>query len=141
MSVESIKSEQEIIKTFLSDMAETASQHNFEKHMDLISKEVEVFGVPGFETISYDDWFRQCENEFKEKLIKEVSYENINIIDSNESVIMFKTIEHIETKDKKKNTTNVVIAITRENDGKWRVTQERILPTDDLAQNKSYNLN
>lgn len=141
MSVESIKSEQEIIKTFLSDMAETASQHDFEKHMDLISKEVEVFGVPGFETISYDDWFRQCENEFKEKLIKEVSYENINIIDSSESVIMFKTIEHIETKDKKKNTTNVVIAITRENDGKWRVTQERILPTDDLAQNKSYNLN
>ena len=55
MSVESIKSEQEIIKTFLSDMAETASQHNFEKHMDLISKEVEVFGVPGFETISSDE--------------------------------------------------------------------------------------
>lgn len=139
MSVENIKSKQEIIKTFLSDMAKTASQHDFEKHMNLISKEVEVFGVPGFESINYDDWFRQCENEFKEKLIKTVSYENIDIIDSTESVIMFKTIEHIETKDNTKNTTNVLIAITREDDGKWRATQERILPTDELAQDKNYN--
>lgn len=139
MSVENIKSKQEIIKTFLSDMAKTASQHDFENHMNLISKEVEVFGVPGFESINYDDWFRQCENEFKEKLIKTVSYENIDIIDSTESVIMFKTIEHIETKDNTKNTTNVLIAITREDDGKWRATQERILPTDELAQDKNYN--
>ena len=141
MSVENIKSKQEIIKTFLSDMAETASQHNLEKHMDLISKEVEVFGVPGFESISYDDWFRQCENEFKEKLIKVVSYENIDIIDSTESVIMFKTIEHIETKDKIKNASNVLIVITREDDGKWRATQERILPTEGLSQDKNFNLN
>ncbi|MCK4865639.1 MAG: nuclear transport factor 2 family protein [Gammaproteobacteria bacterium] len=141
MSVENIKSKQEIIKTFLSDMAKTASQHDFEKHMNLISKKVEVFGVPGFESISYDDWFKQCENEFSEKLIKAVSYENIDIIDSTESVIMFKTIEHIETKDKTQNATDVVIVITREDDGKWRVTQERILPTDELAQNKNYSLN
>lgn len=141
MSVENIESKQEIIKTFLSDMAKTASQHDLEKHMDLISKKVEVFGVPGFETISYDDWLRQCENEFKEKLIKVVSYENIDIIDSTESVIMFKTIEHIETKDNTKNTTNVLIVITREDDGKWRVTQERILPTEGLSQDKNFNLN
>lgn len=141
MSVDNTESKQEIIKTFLSDMAKTASQHDFEKHMNLISKKVEVFGVPGFETITYDDWFRQCENEFKEKLIKSVSYENIDILDSTESIIMFKTIEHIETKDNSKNTTNVVIAITNEDDGKWRVTQERILPTDELIQDKNYNLN
>ena len=134
-------SKHEIIKTFLSDMAQTASQHDLEKHMNLISKQVEVFGVPGFETISYDDWFRQCENEFKEKLIKSVTYENIDIIDSDESIIMFKTIEHIETKDKAKKTSNVLIAITNEDDGKWRVTQERILPTDELTQNKNYNVN
>ncbi len=122
-------------------MAKSASQHDFEKYMSLISKEVGVFGVPGFESISYDDWFRQCENEFNEKLVNAVSYENIDIINSTESVIMFKTIEHIEAKDKTKNATNVVIAITREDDGKWRVTQERILPTDALAQDKNYNLN
>jgi len=33
-----IKSEQEIIETFLNTMAITATQHEFEKHMNLISK-------------------------------------------------------------------------------------------------------
>ena len=141
MSVENIESQKEIIKIFLSAMAETASQHDLKNHMNLISKKVEVFGVPGFETISYDDWFRQCEKEFKEKLIKEVGYENIDIIDSNESVIMFKTIERIEATDNKKNTSNVVIVITREDDGEWRVTQERILTADEITQNKNYTLN
>ena len=141
MKAEKIESKKDIIENFLTEMAKTASQHNLEKHMNLISKEVEVFGVPGFESISYDDWFRQCENEFKEKLIEAVSYENIDIIDSTESVIMFKTIEHIETKDNTKNTTNVLIVITREDDGKWRATQERILPTEGLSQDKNFNLN
>ena len=141
MKNEKTEFKKDIIENFLTEMAKTASQHDLEKHMDLISKEVEVFGVPGFETISYDDWFRQCENEFKEKLIETVSYENIDILDSTESVIMFKTIEHIETKDKKKNTTNVLIVITREDDGKWRATQERVLPTEGLSQDKNFNLN
>ena len=141
MKTEEIELKKDIIENFLTEMAKTASQHDLEKHMNLISKEVEVFGVPGFETISYDDWFRQCESEFKEKLIETVSYETIDIIDSAESVIMFKTIEHIETKDNTKNTTNVLIAITLEDDGKWRVTQERILPKEGLSQDKNFNLN
>lgn len=141
MKTEKTELKQDIIESFLTEMAKTASQHDLKKHMDLISKDVEVFGVPGFETISYDDWFRQCENEFKDKLIKAVSYENIEIIDSNETVIMFKTIERIETKDKTKNTTNVLIVITREDDGKWRATQERVLPTEGLSQDKNFNLN
>lgn len=140
MTVENKEAKEEIIKSFLSDMAQTASQHDFKNHMNLISKEVEVFGVPGFESINYDDWFKQCENEFSEKLIKEVSYEGINIIDSTDTVIMFKTIEYIEASEAK-NKNNVLIVISLEDDGKWRVTQERILPDEDLLLNQSYNLN
>ena len=141
MSAEKTESKENVIKIFLSAMAETASQHDLKNHMNLISKEVEVFGVPGFETISYDDWFRQCEKEFKEKLIKEVGYESINIIDSTESVIMFKTIERVAATDNKKNTNNVLMVITREDDGKWRVTQERILANDEFSLEKNYSLN
>lgn len=49
------KSEKEIIENFLNAMAATATQHEFEKHMNLISKKVEVYGIPGFDTIGYDD--------------------------------------------------------------------------------------
>ena len=43
--------------------------------MAIISKKVKVYGVPGFEVVGYDDWFRLCEKEFKEQLIKYVNDE------------------------------------------------------------------
>jgi len=116
--------------------------------MNLISKKVEVYGVPGFDMIGYDDWFNQCENKFKEKLIKLVSYEGLKIIKATDSVIIFKTIEHIETTDNTKSATGIEIIISFEQDesdseiaGNWRVTQERILSDDELTHDKNRGLN
>ena len=47
---------------FLAVMAETANKHDFQAHMNLISKDVSVYGVPGFEVITYADWYNQCEH-------------------------------------------------------------------------------
>lgn len=109
--------------------------------MNLISKSVEVYGVPGFETIGYDDWFAQCQNEFKEQLIKEVRYEALKVINSTDSMIMFKTIEHIETTDNIKRATGIEVIIKLEEDNQWRVSQERILSNDELANDKNHGLN
>ena len=65
---------------FLADMAETANKLDLNSHMNLISKDVSVFGVPGFEVITYDDWYQQCEYEFTNKLLKQVSYQGLNVI-------------------------------------------------------------
>lgn len=126
--------ENKIIESFLNAMAVTATEHQFEKHMSLISKKVEVYGVPGFEKIGYDDWSRQCEKEFKEKLIKQVRYQDIYTIKASDSVIMFNAIELIETTENIKKATTIEIVISLEHDenenkqeGCWRVTQERIL--------------
>ena len=50
-------------------MAETANKLDFNAHMNLISKDVSVYGVPGFEVITYKDWFNQCKHEFDNKLL------------------------------------------------------------------------
>ena len=63
--------------------------------------------MPGFETIGFDDGFGQCQNEFKEKLIKQVSYEKLKIIQATDLIIMFKTIENIETSDNTKSVTGI----------------------------------
>ena len=47
-------------KDMLEALARTANGHDFAAHMDLISPTVNVYGVPGFEVIGYDDWARQC---------------------------------------------------------------------------------
>lgn len=83
-----------------------------------------------------------------EKLIKLVSYEGLKIIKATDSVIMFKTIEHIETVDNTKSAAGIEIIISfeqdasnDETDGSWRVTQERILSDDELTHDNNRGLN
>ena len=121
---------------FLADMAETANKLDLNSHMNLISKDVSVFGVPGFEVITYDDWYQQCEYEFTNKLLKQVSYQGLNVIAETPERVMFKSIETVEASDGSVNTSGIEFIIQKEADGQWRVSQERILPEDELESDK-----
>ena len=121
---------------FLAVMAETANNLDFDAHMDLISKNVSVYGVPDFEVITYDDWFNQCKHEFDNKLLKKVSYQGLNILAETASRIMFKSIETVEGSDGSTNISGIEFIIQKEEDGQWRVAQERILPEDELDSDK-----
>lgn len=48
----------------LAPLAGTANAHDYNANMALISTTVNVFGVPDFTVIGYDDWTRQCQHEF-----------------------------------------------------------------------------
>jgi len=121
---------------FLAVMAETANKLDFEAHMDLISKDVSVYGVPGFEVITYDDWYKQCKHEFDNKLLKKVSFEGLNVLAETPERIMFKSLETVEGSDGSINTSGIEFIIQKEEDGQWRVGQERILPDDELESDK-----
>lgn len=121
---------------FLDLMASTANELNLDAHMDLVSKEVSVFGVPGFEVIGYDDWYKQCEHEFSNKLLNKVSYAGLNILAETPDRVMFKSIETVEGNDGTANTNGIEFIIRKEADGKWRVSQERILPEDELENDR-----
>ena len=112
---------------FLAAMAETANKLDLDAHMNLISKEVSVYGVPGFEVITYEDWYRQCEQEFGDKLLTNVSYQDLVIISETTDRIIFKSLETIEGSDGSNNTNDVEFIIQKEDDGQWRVVQESVL--------------
>ena len=116
----------------LEALALTANAGAFVSHMDLISKQVSVYGVPGFDVIGYDDWARQCEYEFDEGLLKRVSYEGLRVVTATADNILFKTAETVEGTDGTVNRQGVEILIRREEDGKWRVVQERILDANEM---------
>jgi hypothetical protein len=118
---------------FLAVMAETANKLDFDAHMNLISKDVSVYGVPGFEVITYEDWFNQCQHEFENKLLKKVSYDGLNLLAETADRIMFKSVETVEGSI---NTSGIEFIIQKEDDGQWRVGQERILPDDELENDK-----
>ena len=117
---------------FLDRMAETANALNIDEHMNLISKDVSVFGVPGFDVIGYNDWFNQCKHEFENKLLKRVSYKGLNVLAETPDKIMFKSLETVEAEDDTINTSGIEFIIQKEEDGVWRVNQERVLPDDEL---------
>ena len=117
---------------YLDQMAATANALDLNSHMDLISKEVRVFGVPGYEVIGYDDWYNQCKHEFDTRLLKLVSYKGLNVLAETSDKVVFKSIETVEGTDGTSNTSGIEFIIQKEDDGKWRVTQERVLSDDEL---------
>ena len=123
-------------QNFLDAMASSANALNLNEHMNLISKDVSVFGVPGFEVITYQDWFNQCQHEFENKLLKQVSYKGLNVLAETPDRIMFKSIETVEGSDGERNSSGIEFIIQKEGDGLWRVTQERILPQDELENDR-----
>jgi len=125
------KTPEEIAQQWMDASAQTAFEKAFDAHMDLISKKVRVTGVPGFESISYDDWARAAEKDFKDEVLVSVSYEGLKMNAHNETQIMFKTVETIFVNDGSKKTHGVEILLELEEDGVWRVIQERVMTGDE----------
>jgi ketosteroid isomerase-like protein len=122
----------EIAQRWLEDLEQSANEKDYQAHMDLISRQVSVFGIPGFDVIGYEDWARQCKHEFENNILKQVSYGPMKIVAHAPGRVMFKTIEKVEATDGTSNTNGVEIIIQKEDDGKWRVPQERVLPEDEV---------
>jgi ketosteroid isomerase-like protein len=122
----------EIAQRWLEDLEQSANEKDYQAHMDLISRQVSVFGIPGFDVIGYEDWARQCKHEFENNILKQVSYGPMKIVAHAPGRVMFKTIEKVEATDGTSNTNGVEIIIQKEDDGKWRVLQERVLPEDEV---------
>ena len=122
----------DIAQQWLNERARSANHKDYKAHMELISREVRVFGIPGFDVVGYDDWARQCKHEFENNILKQVSYGPMKIVAHAPGRVMFKTMEKVEATDGASNTNGVEIIIQKEDDGKWRVLQERILPEEEI---------
>jgi hypothetical protein len=124
--------ESKIAQEWLDALARTANAKDYVAHMDLISKDVKVYGVPGFEVIDYNDWAAQSKHEFETGLLHRVSYEGMKVRTMTPANVMFKVKETIEGTDGTVTSQGVEIIIRKEFDGKWRVLQERILSVDEM---------
>ena len=120
-----------IAQQWLDASAFTATNKQFDAHFNLISKQVRVTGVTGFESVSYDDWARQSKQEFEDNILKSVSYAGLKLLATNDYQIMFKTVESVVANDGMRKAQGVEIMLEREEDGVWRVKQERVLSEDE----------
>jgi ketosteroid isomerase-like protein len=120
-----------VAREWLAASARTANAKDLVSHMDLISRKVQVFGIPGIEVIGYDDWAKQCQHEFETGVLKNVSYNGMKVQVMTPGRVMFKTIETVEANDGAVQAHGVEIILEKEIDGIWRVVQERILSREE----------
>ena len=124
---------QEIVQKWLDAVKRTARELDYKAHMDLVSKRVQVHGIPGFDVIGYDDWARQCEHEFSNGVLKAVGYQELRMIVATDTRIMFQTLERVEATDGTVVRHGLEVLLEKEPDGKWRVVKERIMPDDEAV--------
>jgi hypothetical protein len=120
-----------IAKKWLTAMVDTASQYDHSAHMNLISRKINLLGVPGFESIGFEDWSRQCQDEFKIHLISDIQYQGLKVRAATDSQIMFITHETIIASDGACKQQGIECLLEKEDDDNWRLTQQRILGEDE----------
>ena len=127
---------QQIAQQWLNELAATAVAHDLDSHMNLISKSLLLTGVPGFDSLGYQDWFAQCEHEFASGLLQSVDYRGLKMIVDTDSRIMFRTWETVVASDGETIAQGIEVLIEKEDDGVWRLTQQRLLSAEESAHDQ-----
>lgn len=123
----------EIARTWLDAVERTARELDYEGHMSLVSRRVQVFGTPGFDVIDYDAWARQSRHEFDQCVLAGVQYRGLKVVVSQPERVMFRTVERVEASDGAVNEHGLEVLLEKEGDGEWRVVQEKILSDEETA--------
>jgi ketosteroid isomerase-like protein len=121
-------------REWLDACCDTLARYDHAAHMNLISKQVQVFGIPGYPVIGYDDWHAQCAHEFDQKLVASAQYDGLELLEEAEDRIRFATIETISAVDGTVDSHPIEILLAREDDGQWRVVEERLLTPVEALQ-------
>ena len=117
---------------FLARFADTINARDFAAHMDLISGEVQIHGLPGFDAIGYEEWARQCKHELDTGILDQISYAGLRLLTDEADRQVFATVETVRASDGSINTMGLELTIAEEPDGTWRLTRERILSGEEL---------
>lgn len=123
---------QETVESWLRSFRQTALDRDLEGHMAHISKDVGVFGVPGFDVLGFQDWRQQCAHEFPQGLIRNIDYAAPLMRVDTADRMMFKTLETTHTSDGGIIAQALEFVLQLEA-GEWRLKQLRILPADEAS--------
>lgn len=116
-----------IIKQWLNDLAYSAATWNLEAHMSLVSKEVEVLGIPGVSKVDYSGWRKRRRNEFNKKLLHSLHHRDIRVLIEQPQRIIFTVQEVMKDHAKRSIAVSKEVTLQQENDTRWRVTREQII--------------
>lgn len=121
-----MQEERKIVQQWLDDMKRSVQAQDLEQHMALVSKRVQVYGLPRQEVVDYTKWHNRRRNEFHtERLIAmhhgAIKVKNLGLVrlafNVDQTLISSEGLVYIINKD---------IMLEKEEDGVWRVIEETI---------------
>ncbi|NIR61708.1 MAG: hypothetical protein GWO02_20560 [Gammaproteobacteria bacterium] len=122
-------------RQWLQHFAVTVDAKDLGAHLAMISRGVRVLGVPGFDALGYDDWERQAGHELAEGILDSVRYGGLSVRARTKGSAMFKTREIVRATDGTVDDNAVEMLVQQEDDGQWRLTQQRVLDEDEAEHN------
>ena len=114
------------IRKWLSNITETIENKDLDKHMELVSKNVAVYGLPNGQTINYDAWKKRRQSEFTRGLIKSIKYDKLSIKNIGLRRLTFRIEEITDSSSNELLVVNKEIILEHEQDDHWRVVEEKI---------------
>jgi len=115
-----------IAEDWLSAVSDSVKNKNINEHMKLVSKHVHVYGIPGVESINYQQWLYRRHNEFLQNRLLSLKYKIIRIKNDQQRRLGFEVEEQMMATDGRAIIISKDILLEREEDDNWRVVEEKI---------------
>jgi len=108
------------------NISQSIKQADLDKHMQLVSNKVKVYGMPSKGVIDYKEWRARRKYEFKNGSLMALNYQDIKLIGSSAKRLRFTATETMVGKDGKMVILNKNFTLELEDDSNWRVVEENV---------------
>ena len=99
--------------------------------MNLISKQVKVFGLADLEFVDYNFWLKQVQEQFAGGMVTSLRYYLNAVKVDSETQISITAIEYLTNKEGEEHENPLLLVLSKEADGVWRVIEEKILDQEE----------
>lgn len=114
------------VRLWLDKITHSVATRDLDAHMGLVSRKVQVYGVPNNDVIDYAGWERRRRNEFSKGLLTRLSYSEPQMKVIGLRRIIFAIDEKMYGHDGRQVMITKDIVLEREDDEQWRVVEEQI---------------
>lgn len=114
------------VRLWLDKIAHSVATRDLDAHMGLVSRKVQVYGVPGNDVIDYRGWEVRRRNEFSKGLLMRLAYGEPQMKVAGLRRIIFAIEEKMYAHDGRQILINKDIVLECEDDEQWRVVEETI---------------
>lgn len=121
----------EIAEAWALACCETLERHDLDGHMNLISRQVQVFGLADLDVVDYNFWLKQMQEQFAGGVVTSLSYYLNSVKAESDSLIKFTAMEYLTDNAGEKHENPLLVVLAKEEDGVWRAIEEKILDKEE----------